>query len=171
MPGAWRTTPLFRQTENTYDEASNLIAVTVRHRYHNATWDRGADLSRWGAAEGESHVHPGLAGSAGRTLAVANYGTNGGSPLSRPDTIPTRSDTVLVTSQVYDPAGNIGAGDGSGGDGDEPDVRCAKPRNQAGDELEIGRHSLIFRLGRAHCDDWSALTCDQWGTLQCKRIG
>jgi RHS repeat-associated protein len=43
----------------------------------------------------------------GRTQAVAEYGTNGGSSLSRPATIPARSDTVLVTSTVYDDAGRV----------------------------------------------------------------
>lgn len=42
----------------------------------------------------------------GRTVATVNYGTNGGSTLSRPSTIPTPSDTVLVSSTTFDSAGN-----------------------------------------------------------------
>lgn len=41
-----------------------------------------------------------------RTVASANYGTNGGTALSRPSTIPTRSDNVLVTTTAYSSAGN-----------------------------------------------------------------
>ncbi|MHB9081934.1 MAG: DUF6531 domain-containing protein, partial [Pirellulaceae bacterium] len=40
-----------------------------------------------------------------RQTASANYGTNGGSALSRPSTAPARSDTVLVTSSEYNTAG------------------------------------------------------------------
>ena len=41
----------------------------------------------------------------GRQQATADYGTNGGTPLDRPSTIPARSDTVLVTSTQYNSAG------------------------------------------------------------------
>ena len=34
--------------------------------------------------------------------ATADYGTNGGTALSRPTTIPARADTCLVTSSIYD---------------------------------------------------------------------
>jgi len=37
-----------------------------------------------------------------RMLSRANYGTNGGSALTRLATVPTRSDTVLVTETKYD---------------------------------------------------------------------
>src|SRR5690606_36628720 len=42
----------------------------------------------------------------GRVQATADYGTNGGSTLSRPSTIPARTDSVLITSLTYDNAGN-----------------------------------------------------------------
>ena len=35
------------------------------------------------------------------------YGTNGGSSLSRPSTVPYRADTVLVTSSEYDDTGEL----------------------------------------------------------------
>jgi len=37
----------------------------------------------------------------GRTIASADYGTNGGAALIRPETVPQRSDIVLVSSQRY----------------------------------------------------------------------
>jgi len=43
----------------------------------------------------------------GREIATADYGTNGGSALSRPSTVPARSDTVLVTSTEYDETGEV----------------------------------------------------------------
>jgi RHS repeat-associated protein len=43
----------------------------------------------------------------GRTVATVEYGTNGGGTFSRPDTIPARSDTVLVSSTSFDAAGNV----------------------------------------------------------------
>ena len=43
----------------------------------------------------------------GRVIASADYGTNGGTALVRPDTIPTGSATVLVTLTVYDDSGMV----------------------------------------------------------------
>ncbi len=40
-----------------------------------------------------------------RTIATADYGTNGGTALSRPDTIPARTNDCLVTSETFDAAG------------------------------------------------------------------
>ena len=40
-----------------------------------------------------------------RVVASANYGTNGADAFTRPDTIPARSDTVLVNSTAYNDAG------------------------------------------------------------------
>lgn len=44
----------------------------------------------------------------GRLTATANYGTNGGTALTRPSTPPASSDAVLVTSQTYNIAGLAG---------------------------------------------------------------
>lgn len=44
---------------------------------------------------------------ADRTTDVVNVGTNGGSAYTRPGTVPSRSDTVLVTSYEYDSAGRL----------------------------------------------------------------
>lgn len=43
----------------------------------------------------------------GRPLAVADYGTNGGEDLALPASIPTRSDTILVTSYLRNPSGDV----------------------------------------------------------------
>jgi RHS repeat-associated protein len=43
--------------------------------------------------------------AAGRLTDSVNVGTNGGTPWTRPASVPARSDTALVTSYVYDSAG------------------------------------------------------------------
>ncbi len=37
----------------------------------------------------------------GRQFASADYGTNGSSAFTRPATVPTRSDTILVSTTSY----------------------------------------------------------------------
>ena len=41
----------------------------------------------------------------GRTIASADYGTNGGAAFTRPATVPTRSDTILVSTTSYNDDG------------------------------------------------------------------
>jgi YD repeat-containing protein len=98
---------LLEQAETTYDDAHNLIEVTMRQRYHNATGtgELGSPSSTQPKARVsyQAHWHDAL----GRQVATANYGTNGGSALSRPGTIPARSDTVLISSTGYDEVGQV----------------------------------------------------------------
>ncbi len=44
--------------------------------------------------------------AAGRPVAEANYGTNGGVALTRPATVPSRTDLVLVSTSQYNAAGD-----------------------------------------------------------------
>ena len=86
------------RTEIRYDAASNDVQTTSRQRYHNGngTGELGAPSSTQPKARVTYAAtwHDAI----GRTIAMADYGTNGGTALSRPDTVPARSDTVLVTS-------------------------------------------------------------------------
>ncbi len=65
--------------------------------------------SRLGGTEPKARVtyvanwHDGL----GRVVASADYGTNGGTALTRPDTVPASSDTVLVSTTSFDAAGEV----------------------------------------------------------------
>ncbi len=95
------------QTEWTYDAASNVIQTTVRKRYNNATGTGplGSPTSAQPLARVQYVAQ--YPDSLGRTVAVADYGTDGGPPLMRPDTIPGRSDSVHVTSTQFDTAGNV----------------------------------------------------------------
>jgi RHS repeat-associated protein len=93
------------QVESTYDNGGNRIQVLRRKRFHNATGT--GELTTPGGAQPKARVsytaiYP---DALGRTQAEADYGTNGAAAFSRPATMPARSDTVLVTSTVYDDAG------------------------------------------------------------------
>lgn len=99
---------ILQQAETVFDDAGNSIQEAQRQRYHNAA-----------ASETGALGSPSLTPNArvtyiasypdplGRSQANANYGTNGGAVFTRSSTIPARSDTVLVTSQSYDDAGNL----------------------------------------------------------------
>ena len=84
----------------------DVIQATSRQRYHNAPASQTGPL---GDASTDpkarvtytAHWHDPI----GRQTATAAYGTNGGTALVRPDTIPQRSDTVLVTATGYNDAG------------------------------------------------------------------
>jgi hypothetical protein len=96
---------VFQQIETAFDAASNVILQTTRERFHNATGTgeltsptgvqpkaRVSYLAYWPDALGRAHN-------------VANYGTNGGTALTRPNTAPARSDTVLITTIDYNDRG------------------------------------------------------------------
>ena len=96
---------ILEQTETSYDAASNVIQTNVRQRYHNAT---GA-----GPLGSPSSVQPvarvmyvaAYPDAVGRNAAAADYGTNGGTSLSRPSAIPARSDACLVSSTLFNARG------------------------------------------------------------------
>jgi len=106
---------LLDQTELTYDAASNAVQTTLKQRYHNATGT--GELNGPSGVQPKSRItytgawHDPL----GRPNATADYGTNGGSSLSRPSTIPARADTVLVTSMTYSSAGQVSTTTNPGG--------------------------------------------------------
>ena len=107
---------ILEQTESTYDDASNLIQVTARQRYHNAPASQTGELkSPSETPKARVSYSAQWSDARGRTVASASYGTNGGSSLTRPSTIPARSDTVLITSQTFDDAGNLASTTNPGG--------------------------------------------------------
>ncbi|NBR87751.1 MAG: hypothetical protein EBS84_19395 [Proteobacteria bacterium] len=96
---------VMQQMENMYDAASNLIQLVSRQRFHDATgtgplMDPNGAQPKARVSYAASYPDP-----LGRTIASANYGTNGALAFTRPDTIPARSDTVLVNSTAYDDRG------------------------------------------------------------------
>ncbi|QDU05521.1 hypothetical protein V6x_52590 [Gimesia chilikensis] len=97
---------ILKQTETTYDDASNIIKSITRNRYHDAP------ASQTGALQDPSTTPKARAtyftyypDGIGRVIALAEYGTNGGTALSRSSTIPSRSDSILVTTTEFDSAG------------------------------------------------------------------
>ncbi len=95
---------VLQQTENTYDADGNVLLVTLRERFHDETAT---------GALGDPSTSPHARVSyvvyyydlADRLTDTVNVGTNGGSTYTRPSSVPSRSDTVLVTSQAYNTAG------------------------------------------------------------------
>ena len=106
---------LIEQTVFSYDATSNLIQTDRRQRFHNATGT--GDLNGPLGVQPKSRISYSAMwpDALGRAQASVNYGTNGGSSLSRPSTIPARSDTVLVSSMTYNSAGHVAAQTNPGG--------------------------------------------------------
>jgi hypothetical protein len=96
---------IFEQTESEYDDAGNVILATLRRRLHDATGT--GELTSTSGSQPKARVsymaywHDAL----GRQIAQANYGTNDDAALTRPSTIPARSDEVLVTTIGYNDNG------------------------------------------------------------------
>ncbi len=109
---------ILQQKETAYDAASNIVQTTTRDRYHNADASQvgglGDPLTTPNARVTYAAAYP---DPLGRLVATADYGTNGGTALSRQSTIPARSDTCLVNSTTFnardekylaaDPAGTV----------------------------------------------------------------
>jgi len=96
---------VFQQVETAYDGASNVILQTTRERMHNAT-GTGALTSPTGS-QPQARVTFGAVwpDALGRPQDVGNYGTNGGTALTRPAVAPASSSTVLVTATAYNSQG------------------------------------------------------------------
>ena len=99
---------VIEQDEIIYDDAGNVLQTNRRQRYHDAP------ASQTGALQNPSTTPKARVSyqatypdAIGRTVATVNYGTNGGTPLTRSSTIPSRSDTILVTRNVFDSAGRL----------------------------------------------------------------
>ena len=97
---------LFEQVENTWDGAGNIIEITSRLRYHNATGVGPLGSPSSGQPKARVTYSARYPDGLGRMQAGADYGTNGGNALARLATIPARADSILVTSMVFDSAGN-----------------------------------------------------------------
>jgi len=96
---------VIQQLEKTYDDASSVILQTIRERFHNAT-GLGALTSPTGSQpQARVNYISNWPDPLGRPHNTANYGTNQGVAISRPDTAPDSSSTVLVTTTDYNNAG------------------------------------------------------------------
>jgi YD repeat-containing protein len=94
------------QVEYSYDSNSNVILTTSRERFHDETGTGGLGTATTGVKARVSYSAT-YYDKANRTTATVDVGTNGGSSYTRPGSVPSRSDTVLVTSVTYDSAGLV----------------------------------------------------------------
>ncbi len=95
---------VYEQVQFSYDNAGNVVLVTRRQRFHNATGTGELDGT---STEPRSRVsyEAFWADALGRQIGRCDYGTNGSTSLSRPSTVPSRADTRLVTTTAYNSAG------------------------------------------------------------------
>ena len=96
---------VFQQIEMAYDAASNVIQQTVRDRFDSATGTGALTYPGGSQPLARAAYTAYYPDAIGRVINTANYGTNGGSILSRPNTAPARSSTVLVTTVAYNSQG------------------------------------------------------------------
>lgn len=99
---------VLEQNETSYDPAGNIIQTTRRQRFHDAT---GTGALQDVNDEPKARVSFGTTwpDAIGRTRVIADYGTNGGASLQRPDVAPARSPLVLVTTYRYKDSGDANA--------------------------------------------------------------
>jgi YD repeat-containing protein len=92
------------QDEITYDSNGNAIFSVNRERFHDET---GTGALGTPSTGNKARVSYGAKyfDKASRLTDVVNVGTNGGSSYTRPGSVPSRSDTVLVNSIGYNTAG------------------------------------------------------------------
>ncbi len=99
---------VLEQAEFDYDNAGNLLLVTSRQRFHDATGTGElGDPASTTAPKARVSYAASYYDRADRKTADVSVGTNGGSAYARPGAVPTRSDDVLVSSYTYTPAGHL----------------------------------------------------------------
>jgi len=98
---------IIEQIETIYDNTNLAIQSIIRQRYHNSPDTQTGPLHDPSTTPKARVTYSAVwQDGIGRPIAMADYGTNGGSPLSRPEIIPIASDTVLVNLTTFDGAGN-----------------------------------------------------------------
>jgi RHS repeat-associated protein len=94
------------QTITTYDSNGNPILVTDKERFNtDVATDTGALGNPTTGPKARVYYTTSYYDAADRLTASVDVGTNGGSAYTRPGTVPTGSDTTLVTSYAYNSAG------------------------------------------------------------------
>ena len=96
---------VMEQRDMDYDKAGNVLSTTLKQRYDNATGN--GPLQDHGATQPQARVSYSASypDAIGRTVATANYGTNGLLTWSRSPVIPTCTDDVLVNLTAYNQKG------------------------------------------------------------------
>jgi YD repeat-containing protein len=84
-----------------------LIKEITRERFDDATGTGALTTPGGSQPKARAYYVAKYPDAVGREQAMANYGTNGGSALSRAATVPVRSDTILVTSNEFNDRGEL----------------------------------------------------------------
>jgi hypothetical protein len=95
---------VLEQREYVYDADSNVVETIGRQRFDNET-ATGALGNPSTTPKARVYYTASYFDAANRPTANVNVGTNGGSAYTPPSSVPSRSDTVLVTSYNYTAAG------------------------------------------------------------------
>lgn len=104
-PSSVTSAVVMEQQEFAWDAGSNLLGTITRLRFDTATGN--GELQKPGTApEARASYMASYPDALGRVISTADYGAAASASWTRPATVPTRSDTVLVNSTTYDGAGN-----------------------------------------------------------------
>jgi YD repeat-containing protein len=95
---------VLEQVETTYDANSNVIETIDRQRFHDQT-STGALGTPTSGVLARVYFTATYYDKADRPTDTVDVGTNGGSAWTRPSSVPSRSDTALVSSETYNAAG------------------------------------------------------------------
>lgn len=94
------------QTETNYDLSNNPVFTVTKDRFHDASGTGALGTASTGVLARVSYAAA-YYDLANRTTATVTVGTNGGSSYTLPTSVPTASDTVLVSTMSYDAAGRL----------------------------------------------------------------
>jgi RHS repeat-associated protein len=92
---------VLEQSETTFDDDGLPLVVLNRVRFHDASGTGALGSPTSGIGARVSYAGNYYDASSGRLTATVDVGTNGGSSWTRPGSVPSRSDTELVTSYSY----------------------------------------------------------------------
>src|SRR5579884_171937 len=91
---------VLEQVQTVYDADSNPIETIDRQRFHNATGN-GALGSPSSGIGARVYYAAAYYDNVDRVIADVNAGTNGGTAWTRPNSVPSSSATLLVTTYAY----------------------------------------------------------------------
>jgi RHS repeat-associated protein len=97
---------VLQQVELGYDSDGNVILTTIRQRNHDESALGSLGTPTTSPKSRVSYIAD-YFDAANRLTNEVNVGTNGGGAWTRPSTVPTGSDTVLLTTAAYTAAGFV----------------------------------------------------------------
>ena len=97
---------IFEESQQQYDAASNVTLSTAKQRWHDATGNGALNGPAGSQPKSRDSYTASWYDGIGRMTATADYGTNNNAgPPSRPSSAPSSSDTILVSTIAFNPAG------------------------------------------------------------------